>query len=63
MEDLPGEGKECTRGRAQQRDGRIEVVESELRKGDVAPWVPHGDWTQKDGGDGQWDDEARQLDE
>ena len=63
LEDLPGEGKECTRGRAQQRHGRIEVVESELRKGDVAPWVPHGDWTQKDGGDGQWDDEARQLDE
>ena len=48
LEDLPGEGMECTRGRAQQRDGRIEVVESGLRKGDVAPWVQ----TPVDGEDG-----------
>ena len=48
LEDLPGEGKECTQGKAQQRDGRMEVVELGLQNGDAAPWVPDGDWTPKD---------------
>ena len=41
----------------------MEVVGLENRKGDAAPWVPDGDWTPKDGEDGQWEDEAHQLDE
>ena len=49
LEDLPGEGKECTQGKAQQRDGRMGVVESGHPKGDADSWVPEGDWTPKDG--------------
>ena len=49
LQDLPDEKKECIRERAQQRDGRTEVVESGLRKGDGAPWGPDGDWTPQDG--------------
>ena len=63
LEDLPGEGMECTRGKAQQRGGRMEVVKPDSQNGDVAPWVPDGDWSPKDGEDGQWDVEAHQLDE
>ena len=49
LQDLPDEKMECIRERAQQRDGRTEVVESGLRKGDGAPWGPDGDWTPQDG--------------
>ena len=52
VEDLPDEGKECIREKAQQRDGRTGVVESGLQKGDGVPWVLDGDWTPQDGEDG-----------
>ena len=47
LQDLPGEGQECTQGKAQQRDER--KGESGHRKGDADSWVPEGDWTPKDG--------------
>ena len=49
LQDLPGEGQECTQGKAQQRDERKGVVESGHRKGDADSWVPGGDWTPMDG--------------
>ena len=52
VEDLPDEGKECIREKAQQRDGRTEVVESGLQKGDGVLWARDGDWTPQDGEDG-----------
>ena len=52
LQDLPDEGKECIREKAQQRDGRTEVVESGLQKGDGVLWVRDGDLTPQDGEDG-----------
>ena len=49
LQDLLGEGQGCTQGKAQQRDGRMGVVESGHPKGDADSWVPEGDWTPKDG--------------
>ena len=50
LQDLPGEGQECTQGKAQQRDEmKGESVESGHRKGGADSWVPGGDWTPRDG--------------
>ena len=47
--DLPGEGREYTQGKAQQKDERMGVVESGLLKDDAESCAPEGDWTPRDG--------------